>query len=495
MHAQAPTAVQHQELADLDRSGRLYNEDLAPATADNRSWNSYSLFSLWMNDAHNVGNYTFAAGLFLLGLSPWQVTLGILGGCLVIWAGCTMSGFMGQVTGTPYPVVSRISWGVWGANFPALVRGIVAIGWYGIQTYLASVALQILLVRFIPGLKGLEHTSFIGLSLLGWLAFLILWALQLAVIVRGMEAVRHLQGWAGPAVWAAMLAIAGWMLWQADFDISWTTGGKPLSAGEQVYQTFAAVGLTIGVLATLMLNFSDFARFAPSKQAVIRGNFWGLPVNWTLFAVTSVIVSAASVKVYGSAVLEPTLLLDKVENDWIVLVGALVFVVATVGVNIVANFVSPAYDLANVWPRYITFKRGGIITAFLALATVPWKLYSSPQAIAYFLGGLGALLGPFFGIMAVDFFLIRKQRVRLAHMYLGTPESDYYYTKGINPLAVVAFVPAAAVSLTFALVPVFNRVAPFGWFIGCAVAAAIYYPIARRRIPTPPPPPTPAHAA
>jgi NCS1 family nucleobase:cation symporter-1 len=492
MQVHAPT-VEHQDLKALDQSGRLYNEDLAPATADNRHWNSYSLFSLWMNDAHNVGNYTFAAGLFLLGLSPWQVTLGILGGCLVIWAGCTMSGFMGQVTGTPYPVVSRISWGVWGANFPALVRGIVAIGWYGIQTYLASVALQILLVRFIPGLKGLEHTNFVGLSLLGWLAFLILWVLQLAVIVRGMEAVRHLQGWAGPAVWVAMLSIAGWMLWQAHFDISWTKGGKVLSTGDQVYQTFAAVGLTIGVLATLMLNFSDFARFAPNKQAVIRGNFWGLPINWTAFSLTSVIVSAATVKVYGSAVLEPTLLLNKVHNNIIVLIGALVFVVATVGVNIVANFVSPAYDLANVWPKYITFKRGGIITAFLALLTVPWKLYSSPQAISYFLGGLGALLGPFFGIMAVDFFLIRRQRVLLADLYTPTPASAYYYRKGINPLAVIAFVPAAAVSLTFALVPAFDKIAPFGWFIGCALGALIYYPLARRRIGVTPA--APAYAA
>jgi len=193
-------------------------------------------------------------------------------------------------------------------------------------------------------------------------------------------------------------------------------------------------------------------------------------------------VSAAMVKVYGKAVLEPTLLLDKVGNDFIVLIGALVFVVATVGVNIVANFVSPAYDLANVWPKYITFKRGGIITAFLALATVPWKLYSSPQAIAYFLGGLGALLGPFFGIMAVDFFLIRRQRVKLRDMYTPTPQSDYYYTKGVNPWAIAAFVPAAAVSLTFSLVPAFSRVAPFGWFIGCALAAVIYYPLAKAKI-------------
>jgi NCS1 family nucleobase:cation symporter-1 len=474
-----------------DPEGRLYNEDLAPATADKRRWNSYFLFSLWMNDAHNVGNYTFAAGLFLLGLSPFEVTLAILGGCLVIFGGCCMSGFMGQQTGAPYPVVSRISWGVWGANFPALVRGLVAIAWYGIQTFLASLALKVLLLRFFPGLEGLTDTSFIGLDLLGWIAFLILWAIQLAIVVRGMEAVRHFQGWAGPAIWAVMLALAVWMLWQADFDIAWTKSATGLSTGDRVYETFAAVGLTIGVLATLMLNFSDFARYAPTRRAVLVGNLWGLPINWTLFALTSVIVSAASVKVYGEAFLDPAELMNKIDNDLVALVGAAVFVLATIGVNIVANFVSPAFDLANVWPRHITFKRGGIITAFLALATVPWKLYSSPEIIAYFLGTLGALLGPFFGIMAVDFFVLRKQRVNVAHLYLPTPESEYWYSKGVNRLAIVAFVPSAIVSLYLALrldwiVPdalagAVEKASPFGWFLGAGLGALIYLPLARRR--------------
>ncbi|WP_433171159.1 NCS1 family nucleobase:cation symporter-1 [Actinoallomurus sp. CA-150999] len=477
--------VDHAALAASDPSGRLYNEDLAPARPGNRQWNAYSLFALWMNDAHNVGNYTFAAGLFLLGLSPIEVTLGILGGCLIIFAGCCMSGFMGQQTGTPYPVVSRVTWGVWGANFPALVRAVVAIAWYGIQTYIASIALQVVLLRLAPSLAKLQHPTVLGLSLLGWIAFLLLWAVQLAIVVRGMDAVRHFQGLAGPAIWLVMLGLAGYMLWKADFHISWTTGGKPLSTGGQIYQTFAAVGLTVGVLATLMLNFSDFARYAPDRRSVVRGNFWGLPVNWTAFALTSVIVSAASMKVYGHALLEPAKLLEQIHNDIVFVIGAGVFVLATVGVNIVANFVSPAFDLANVWPKHVTFKRGGVITAFLALATVPWKLYSSPQIITYFLGTLGALLGPFFGVMAIDFFIIRRQRVDLAHLYLPTPESSYYYTRGLNRRALAAFVPAAAVALTFALVPAFSKLAPFGWFTGAALAAACYYPLARGRTAVP----------
>ena len=212
-------------LAAQDPEGKLYNEDLRPAKPEERRWNTYSLFCLWMNDAHNVGNYTFAAGLFLLGLSPIQVTLGILGGALIIFGGCCLSGFMGHDTGAPYPVVSRLSWGIWGAKFTALVRGIVAIAWYGIQTFLASIALKVLLVRFIPGMESLTQTSFLGLDLLGWIAFLLLWGIQLYIVRRGMEAVRHFQGAAGPLIWVVMIILAVWMLWQAGWQISWTRGG------------------------------------------------------------------------------------------------------------------------------------------------------------------------------------------------------------------------------------------------------------------------------
>lgn len=476
--------VTRAELSAQDPSGRLYNDDLAPAEAGDRKWNGYSLFSLWMNDAHNVGNYTFAAGLFILGLSPIDVTLGILVGSIIIFFGCCMSGFMGHATGTPYPVISRMSWGIWGANIPALVRGVVAIAWYGIQTYLASIALKLLILRFIPAMMPLTATSVLGLDLVGWIAFLLLSAIQLAVVWRGMEAVRHFQGMAGPIIWGVMITLAVWMLSRAHWDISWTTGGGGVvfSPGEQVYHTLVAVGLTVGTLSTLMLNFSDFARYAPSRKSIVRGNLWGLPMNWTAFAVTSVIVSAASVKVYGAAVLDPAELLKKVDNDVVFLLGSVVFVVATIGVNIVANFVSASFDISNINPRRISFQRGGIITAIVSVLVMPWNLYSSPAVISYFLGTLGALLGPFFGILAVDYFLVRRQIFSVRDLYLPNSSSIYFYNKGINGLAVKAFVPSAVVALAVALVPMFSLVAPFGWFIGAPIAALIYYLMAKDKV-------------
>jgi NCS1 family nucleobase:cation symporter-1 len=473
-------------LAALDPSGRLYNEDLAPTDPDGRKWNTYSLFALWMNDAHNLGDYVFAAALFALGLSAWQVASSIFGGVLIIFAGCVMSGFMGRDTGLPFAAVSRISWGVFGANFPALVRATAAILWYGIQTYVASAAINAIFLRFIPSMEPLRDSSFLGLDLLSWISFIILWAIQLAILSRGMESVRHFQGWAGPAVWLVMIALAVWLVIEAGGDISLTASTKNLSAGQQLYHMLAGVGLMVGLLSTLMLNFSDFARFAPSRRAVVLGNFWGLPVNWTLFGLTSVIISAGSVAVYGRVITNPADIFQRMDSDVLVLVGAVTLALAALGVNIVANFVSPAYDLANVWPKHINFRRGGIITAVIALASLPWKLYSTPLVITYFLGGVGALMGPLFGVMAVDYFVLRRGNVRVSDLFTPDSRSIYYFRRGVNPLAVAAFIPAAMLALIVNFLPVFSKVAPFTWFVGVSAAALIYYAISRGRI-------TPAH--
>lgn len=481
--------ISREELAQLDPDGRLYNEDLAPAEPAQRTWNGYQLFSLWMNDAHNVGNYTFAAGLFIIGLSPINVTLGIMIGSIIIFFGCCMSGFMGLATGTPYPVISRMTWGIWGANFPAVVRGIVAIAWYGIQTYLASISLKFLLLRVFDPLESWTTHSILGLDLLGWTCFLILSALQLAVVWRGMEAVRHFQGMAGPIIWVVMIFLALYMLNLADWNISWTTGGggKTFTGGEAVYETLKAAGLTVGVLATLMLNFSDFARYSPSRKAVVRGNLFGLPLNWTAFALTSVICSAAAYHVYGEAIQDPGELLDRVGSDVVFYVCSIAFIFATIGVNIVANFVSAAFDISNISPRRISFQLGGITTAVASVLVTPWNLFNSPTVITYFLGTLGALLGPFFGILCVDYFIVRRQQFSIRHLYTPDHRSIYFFSRGFNLLALWALIPSAAIALFFALAKFggtsfMGRLQPFGWFIGAAIAALIYYVIARGKL-------------
>src|SRR5215208_7176435 len=407
-------------------SERLYNEDLAPA--EERKWGSYSLFALWMSDVHNLGNYTFAAGLFVIGLSAWQVLVSLLVGFTIIFIGMNWMGYAGQRTGVPF-VFSRFSFGVLGANIPALIRAIIAIAWYGIQTYLASVAINVLLLKLAPGLGPLSETSFLGLSYLGWISFVSLWFVQLSILTRGIETVRRYQDWAGPIIWVVMLLLAVWLFVQAG-GISLTQSIKPLSTGKTIRTMGAGAVLTIATYATLMLNFCDFSRFTPSRRSITVGNLLGLPINGTAFAVVADVVTAGTIQVFGKAITDPAEIIAQVPNPVVLVVGALLFATATIGVNIVANFVSPAYDLANVWPKRINFQRGGMISAVVAVLVLPWNLYSNPIAINYFLGGLGAVLGPLFGIMMVDYYFVRRGRVVIEDLYRANPSGSYYYRRG-----------------------------------------------------------------
>ncbi|WP_330340688.1 NCS1 family nucleobase:cation symporter-1 [Streptomyces sp. NBC_00557] len=457
---------------------RLVNEDLAPAKQ--RNWKVFDLFAMWMSDVHNLGNYTFAAGLLVLGMNVWQVFTSLLAGFVIIYAGMNRMGRIGQRHGVPFPVVGRISFGVWGANIPALIRAVIAIMWYGIQTYLASVAVNVMLLAAWPGLESLTRHSFLGLDALGWISFVSLWLLQALIISRGMEAVRKFQDFCGPAIWLVMIALALWVLAKAHWSISLTSTPHPVSTGEQWRQWFGAIGLILATYGTLMLNFCDFSRFAPDYKTVRRGNFWGLPINSTAFVVVSVIVTAGSLKAFGQAITDPAELVAKVGNTWVLVVAAFTFAVATMGVNIVANFVSPAYDLANVWPQKISFRIGGMISTVAALVVTPWNLFSNPTVVNYFLGGLGAFLGPLFGVIMVDYYWVKRGRVDVDALFDARPGTRYHYRRGVNPRALWAFLPSAAVAAVVALVKSFSDVAPYSWFIGTALAAALYALLGRR---------------
>ncbi|WLW55858.1 NCS1 family nucleobase:cation symporter-1 [Streptomyces sp. YU58] len=456
---------------------RLTNEDLAPA--EKRNWKVFDLFAMWMSDVHNLGNYTFAAGLLFLGMNVWQIFTSLLVGFVIIYIGMNMMGRIGQRTGVPFPVVSRIAFGVWGANIPALIRAVIAIMWYGIQTYLASVAVNVMLLAAWPGLESWTHNSFLGLDALGWVSFVALWLLQAAIISQGMESVRKFQDFCGPAIWVVMIALAVWILWKAGWTISLTSTPHPVSVGEQWRQWFGGVGLILATYGTLMLNFCDFSRFSPDYKSVRRGNFWGLPVNSTAFVILSVVVTAGAFEVFGKEITEPAYLVAEIGNTWVLVLGALTFAIATMGVNIVANFVSPAYDLANVWPQKITFKVGGMISTVVALLVTPWNLFSNPTVVNYFLGGLGAFLGPLFGVIMVDYYLVKQGRINVNDLFNAEPGSPYYYRKGVNPKALWAFLPSAAVAAVLALWGEFSEVAPYSWFIGTALSAGLYLVLCR----------------
>src|SRR5471030_640690 len=474
-----------------DPSPGLYNEDLAPAKVSN--WGAFSIFNVWTSDVHSLWGYYLAASLFLLCGSFINFVLAIGLGSLVIFALMNLIGYAGEKTGVPYPVLARASFGVWGANLAALVRAVVACFWYGAQTAAASSAMVALLIRNDSLMGFHKGTHFLGHSGLEVICYVVIWALQLLIIQKGMETVRKFQDWAGPAVWVAMLILAiGLCVKAGGFSFS---SGIPMDvlldktkdagvSGEPgSFWALMAVGATwITYFAALYLNFCDFSRYAKNRSAVKKGNLWGLPVNLIAFSLVAGVTTIAAFKVYGEVLLHPEQISAKFYSWVLAAIAALTFAVATLGINVVANFVSPAFDFSNVFPRYIDFKKGGYIAALIALVLYPFAPWEG--GAASFVGLIGATMGPIFGVMMVDYYLIAKGVVNVPALY--QENGEYRFSGGWNWSAIIA---AAIGALFSSILPNFTSLLPdwwgvYGWFFGVAIGGIVYY-ILRSMMPAP----------
>ncbi|WP_253905247.1 NCS1 family nucleobase:cation symporter-1 [Arthrobacter sp. H14] len=464
----------------LPRSPRLYNKDLAPTKVAGRKWNAYSIFTLWANDVHSLGNYAFAISLFALGLGGWQILMALGIGAVLLFLLLNLSGYMGYKTGVPFPVMSRISFGVHGAQVAALLRGGVAIVWFGIQTYLASVVFRVAAVAVVPSLASLDSNNILGLSTLGWISFLILWVVQVVIVSFGMEMIRKYEAFAGPVILVTMAAIAVWMFMEAGGSIALSTD-QSLTGGEMWRTIFAGGALWVAIYGTFVLNFCDFTRSSTSRKAISRGNFWGIPVNMLAFGVIVVVLAGAQFKINGTVIESPADIVQTIPNTLFLVLACLALLILTIAVNLMANFVAPVYALTNLFPRKLNFRRAGMVSAIIGLVILPWNLYSNPVVIVYFLGGLGALLGPLFGVVMADYWLIRKARVNVPELYTEDPSGAYFFKRGFNPRAIAALVPASVIAILIAFVPAFAAASSFSWFFGAGIAAVTYYVIGERR--------------
>ncbi|MQY30910.1 NCS1 family nucleobase:cation symporter-1 [Nocardia aurantia] len=476
--------------APAEYDPRLTNDDLAPLPE--QSWGTYNIFAFWMSDVHSVGGYVTAGSLFALGLASWQVLLALLVGITIVYGLCNLVAAPSQRAGVPYPVVCRSAFGVLGANVPAIIRGLMAVAWYGIQTYLASAALIVVAIKLWPGLAPYAEVGdygFLGLSLLGWAAYLVLWVVQAAVFWRGMEAIRRFVDFCGPAVYLVMFVLCGYLIHKA----GWSSVN--LSLGEVKYHGLDAVPVILGAIALVvsyfcgpMLNFGDFSRYSKSMTAVRRGNLLGLPLNFLAFSIIVVMTASLTIPVYGKLITDPVETVAKIDSTFAIVLGALTFTIATIGINIVANFISPAFDFSNVSPQKISWRAGGMIAAAGSVVITPWNLYNNPDVIHYTLEVLGAFIGPLFGVLISDYYLIRKRHIEVDQLFTMSETGSYWYRKGYNPAAIIATVIAAV----FAVFPVLfthirgmHTAAQYSWFIGCGVALVVYRLIAPRFVKLP----------
>ncbi|GLY33336.1 NCS1 family nucleobase:cation symporter-1 [Kineosporia sp. NBRC 101731] len=464
---------------------RLTNADLAPLAE--QKWGTYNIFAFWMSDVHSVGGYVTAGSLFALGLTSWQVLVSLVVGIVIVQFFCNLVAKPSQVSGVPYPVICRAPFGVKGANIPAIIRGSIAVAWYGIQTYLASAALDVVLVRLFDGLAPYADASqhgFLGLSTLGWGTYALLWVLQAGVFWMGMESIRRFIDFCGPAVYVVMFALCGYLLWKSQWHVSLNLSSENLTGWNVVTTMLSAIALVVSYFSGPMLNFGDFSRYGRSFDAVKRGNFLGLPVNFLVFSILTVVTAAATLPVFGELITDPVETVSRIDNTFAIVLGALTFTTATIGINIVANFISPAFDFSNVSPQRISWRMGGMIAAVGSVILTPWNWYDNDDAIHYTLGVLGALIGPLFGVLIADYYLLRNQRVVVDDLFTLSESGRYWYAGGYNPDAVIATVLAGAFSIASVIVPKMVDaglwVSDYSWFIGCGIGFVAYYVIAGR---------------
>ena len=351
------------------------------------------------------------------------------------------------------------------------------------QTYFASKAVEVLVVTLAPGAEVLRHGGALGLSPLGWASFLFMWLFQLLIFLNGMETIRKFIDFCGPAVYVVMFALAIWIVSKTGLASLSLELAPPVEGSTLGHMANAAM-LIVAYFAALLLNFGDFSRFTKDRRAMKLGNFLGLPLNFMAFAIITVIVTSGTLKVFGEAIMDPVRIVERIGNPLVVIVGSATFIVATMGINIVANFVSPAYDIANLNPRRISFRTGGLITSILSVLVCPWLFVSSSQAITIFVSIFGAVLGPMFGIIVVDYYLVKRGEVAIDDLYSMAPSGSLHFQNGWNKAALFALAASGVVSIGLALLGSYGmilNVGDWGWLIG-ATLGGVFYLVAVRSL-------------
>lgn len=479
------TATDFVELHDDVSHSPLWNEDLAPTPASRRTWSTYNIAALWIGMSVVITTYTLASGLMDQGMTWSQALITILLGNAIVLIPMILNAHAGTRYGISFPVLCRASFGVKGANIPAILRAIVACGWFGIQTWIGGLALDALITAIWPGWASLGAGKAI--------AFLAFWLLQVVIILRGTEGIKILESWSAPLLLGGGLALLLWAI---------NNGGglgNILAQSSKLQKTQAdfwaifpaALTANVGYWATLSLNIPDFTRYAKSQRSQALGQALGLPTTMTAFAFIGVAVTGATIVVFGKAIWDPIQLIAMIGSPAVIVFGALVVLAAQITTNMAANVVSPANDFSNLAPRKISYITGGLITAVAGIAMMPWKLYSDAAAYIFtWLIGYSSLMGALGGILIADYWVVRRQKLNLRDLF--EVNGQYTYSNGINWRAVVALVlsilPVVPGFIRAALTPggvvpnptLFDHLYTYAWFVTFALSFVIYLLVMRK---------------
>jgi nucleobase:cation symporter-1, NCS1 family len=456
----------HTASRDIESSS-LYNPDLAPTNASQRTWGVYNYAALWVSMSVNILTYMLAASMIQGGMNWGQALLTVFVGNVIVLVPMLLNSHPGTQYGIPFPVLARSSFGVLGANLAAVLRALVACGWFGIQSWIGGEAMNTLLRTLWPAWRQVHY----GVAI----CFLLFWLINLLVILRGIEYIRFLQGVSAPILLVVGVLLLAWAYSNAGGFGPMLAAPSRFSSVPDFLKFFVpALNGTVGFWSTVSLNIPDFTRFARGQREQVIGQAVALPTTMTFYAFIGIAVTSATVMIYGTAIWDPVQLLSRFHSTLAVVIALVAILLATLNVNIGANVVSPANDFSNLRPRRINFKTGGVITCFMGLAMMPWKLLADYRTfILGWLGGYAAFLGPIAGIMICDYFLIRRRVLLVPDLYLRG--GAYEYSRGVNWRAVGALALGAGAALVGLVVPWLRPLYDYSWLIGFTVAFIVYY--------------------
>ncbi len=468
----------------------LTNEDLAPVPLNKRTWGTWNYAALWISMSLCIPTYTMASSMINQGMSWWQAVLTIFLGNAIVLVPMLLNGHAGAKYGIPFPVFARASFGTKGANIPAMLRAIVACGWFGIQTWIGGASLYNLLRAWNPSLEQINTTTLFPQALPA-VCFIIFWLLNMFVIYKGVESVRKLLVFKAIFLPLAAIALFCWAIVAAK-GLGPILNEPSKFTDNASFFTFFFPALTavVGFWATLSLNIPDFTRYAKSQKAQINGQIIGLPPSMTLFAFVGVVVTSASAIIYGSPEWDPVQLAGKFDSKLMVSFAMIGILISTLATNIAANIVSPANDFSNLSPAKINFRTGGYITGIIGVLIFPWKLMADPNGYIFtWLIAYSSLLGPVGGIMIADYYFIRKQHLVVDELY--SYEGRYNFKNGFNSKAIIALligilpnVPGFLLQIKVVSATAFpgwvSGLYHYAWFVGFIVSAVVYWILMRR---------------
>jgi NCS1 family nucleobase:cation symporter-1 len=453
--------------AETIRSSSLYNEDLAPIPASRRSWSTYNYAALWIAMSVNIPTYKLASGMIAGGMSWRQAIFTVFLGNVLVLAPMLLNAHAGTKYGIPFPVFARASFGVWGANVPAILRALVACGWFGIQTWIGGEAINAMVVALVPS----WHNYPAGV----WICFAGFWLLHVIVIMRGIRTIKFLQGVTAPFLLLIGVALLAWAVVKAGgFGTMLAAPSKFQTFGEFFHFFVPSLTGVVGFWATVALNIPDFTRYARSQRSQVLGQALGLPTTMTFYSFIGVAVTSATAIIFGQAIWDPVQVLARLGNPIAVVIAMLALLLATLNVNVAANLVSPSNDFSNLSPRLISFR-----TCVVGVAVFqPWKLLANYSNYIFgWLVGYSGFLGPIAGVMICDYFVVRKTILLVEDLYLS--RGFYEFSRGINWRAMAALAAGAGLAFIGLVVPSLRVLYDYAWFVGFGMSFVVYWILMR----------------